>query len=164
MGDSGSVYFKTKTEALTFQRYASKFCFNMFFQSNQVFSDLSVLYRQHYFYFKKGCSDEKNIRSLIEDINYQYDRWSDWSANSTGDYTIYIFNAPSKVITNLIEICNIFHNRAKKSSNTQEVYLINSKLTYLKFLESQYLDFHLISTSKDKSQIKSLPIMKIVSA
>jgi hypothetical protein len=158
------VYFKTKRQADSFVRYSNKFVKNMFIQSNQVYSDLFVIWRSVYMHYPKVDKQFKQIQSSIKYIDFQFDRWSVWSCMNS-DYSGFVFKAPRNIIHELESMGAIMRKFAKTSSNTSMVYQIDSKLTYLNFLELQYKDFHKFSAEEiNMTKIINLPILRVVAS
>ena len=160
--DNFFIYFKNKKEADKFNRYASKFTQTMFIQSNLVFTEVFSMYRNLYFQFDFHSDEHRFITKSFENINFQFDRWTHRKYFS-GDGSISIFQAPSKIQNYLLDVLLILRSFAKKTSNTPLVYSIDSKITYLSFLKSQFAEFDSISQNdSDYTKIIRLPIMKIV--
>jgi hypothetical protein len=158
------IYFKNKKEADKFVRYSNKFVKNMFMQSNQVFADIFVIWRSVYMHYTKTDPDFKLIQSSLKNIEFQFDRWVVRDGyNSTLAH--FIFKAPRQIINELIEVAVILKRYAKKQSNTSMVYSLDSKITYLNFLEIQYRDFNkYLKIEGSVSKIINLPILKIVAS
>lgn len=157
------IYFQNKKEAEKFQRYATKFIFNMYVQSNDLYIDFFVMYRRYYFQFPYGCDDQKALMNIIEGVDFQFDRWSRWSVASK-EYSYYIFSGPKKIQAFIYRGLEILRRFAKTKSDTSMIYLIDSKLTYLKFLQSQLDEFDFLYDKGESSKIIQLPIMKIATA
>tara|TARA_R100001463_G_C3494054_1_gene218318 strand:- start:227 stop:790 length:564 start_codon:yes stop_codon:yes gene_type:complete len=158
------VYFKNKKQADEFVRYTNKFVKNMFMQSNQVYTDLFVIWRSVYMHYSKTDNDFRQIQNHIESIEFQFNRWTVRDGyNSTLAH--FIFKAPRQIISDLTKVANILRKYAKKQSNTSMVYQLDSKITYLNFLELQYKDFHKYTKIESTvTKVINLPILQIVAS
>lgn len=156
------VYFKNKKQADKFVRYSNKFVKNMFMQSNQVYSDVFVIWRSVFMHYNKTDNDFRRIQNCVEEIEFQFNRWVVRDGyNSTLSH--FIFKAPRHIICELIKMSILLRKYAKKQSNTSLVYQLDSKITYLNFLELQYKDFYKYSKIESNvTHIYNLPILKIV--
>jgi len=166
MADQGYwVYFKTKKTADEFVRHSNKFVKNMFMQSNQVYSDLFVLWRSVYMHYEKSDRDVKKIIDCIEQIDFQFNRWTKWHTYGSGDFACWVFRAPQAIQGQLRKMTEILRAYAKRQSNTAMVYQLDSKLSYLNFLELQYRDFEKYSREGDNiAKIINLPILQIMAS
>ena len=164
MADSGYfVYFKNKKEADEFVRYANKFVKNMFMQTNDVYTDLFVMWRSVYMHFPKQDKGFTKILKYIESIDFQFNRWTVWNTFGNGDYGSFIFIAPKRIQNELLSMANALRVYAKLCSNTGLVYKIDSKITYLNFLALQYKEFDQYSKEEGSlTKIIKLPILQMV--
>ena len=156
------VYFQNKKQADKFVRYSNKFVKTMFIQSNQVYSDLFVVWRSVFMHYSKTDKDFRHIQKNIESIEYQFNRWVVRDGYSS-TLAHFIFQAPRNIISELTKMAITLRKYAKKQSNTSMVYKLDCKITYLNFLELQYKDFYKYSIVESKvAQVYNLPILKIV--
>ena len=133
-------------------------------QSNQVYTDLFVVWRSVYMHYSKTDNDFRQIQNHIESIEFQFNRWTVRDGyNSTLAH--FIFKAPRQIISQLIRMGCILRKYAKKQSNTSMVYQLDSKITYLNFLELQYKDFYKYTKIESNvTKVINLPILKIVAS
>jgi len=163
MEESGYfIYFKNKKNADSFVRYSNKFVKNMFMQSNQVYSDLFVIWRSVYMHYPKTSREFRKVLQCIEAVDFQFNRWTVRHTFGTGSTACWVFNAPQLIQGQLIKMAETLRNYAKKQSNTGMVYNLDSKITYLNFLSLQYEEFNKYSREEGRlTKIISLPILKI---
>ena len=164
MADSGYfVYFKNKKNADEFVRYANRFVKNMFMQTNDVYTDLFVMWRSVYMHFPKTDRSFAKISKHIKNIDFQFDRWTVWHTFGNGTYSNYIFLAPKRIQNDLIELAQVLRIYSKTCSNTSLVYQIDSKITYLNFLALQYKQFDQYTKEEGSlTKIIKLPILQMV--
>ena len=158
------VYFKNKKQADKFVRYSNKFVKNMFMQSNQIYSDLFVIWRSVFMHYSKTDNDFRRIQNTVESIEFQFNRWVVRDGYG-GTSAHFIFKAPRMIIGELTKMAIILRKYGKKQSNTNMIYQLDSKITYLNFLELQYQDFHKYSKIEGNiTKVINLPILQIIAS
>jgi hypothetical protein len=164
MADSGYfVYFKNKKNADEFVRYANRFVKNMFMQTNDVYTDLFVMWRSVYMHFPKTDRGFAKILTHFDNVNFQFDRWTVRHTFGNGTYGNFIFAAPKRIQNDLIDLAQILRVYAKLCSNTSLIYQIDSKITYLNFLALQYKQFDQYTKEEGSlTKIIKLPILQMV--
>jgi len=162
--ENSRVFFKNKKTADNFLRYANKFTRIMYVQTNQLYTDVFVIWRSVYMQYSKTDKDFKFIKELIESIEFQFDRWSKNHCLSL-DSATFVINAPVKILNIIKEVIIVLRRYGKKNSNTSMIYQLDSKITYLNFLLSQFVDFDkYTSKSSEITKIINLPILRMVAS
>jgi len=154
------VYFKNKKEGDAFVRYSNKFVKTQFSQTNQLYTELYVVWRNMYMQIDRGGREFSQLIATIEAIDFQFNRWTQRKGSPH-----FIFRAPRHIQGSLETFAHTLRRIAKKQSNTSVVHLIDAKLMYLSFLEGQYSDFHKYSREEGSlTKIINLPILRIVAS